>query len=38
MKVVDQATGEDLSEKIEAERAERDASRQRQKEDAGAGE
>jgi polyribonucleotide nucleotidyltransferase len=38
MKVVDQQTGEDLSEKIEAERAERDAGRQRQKEDAGAAE
>jgi polyribonucleotide nucleotidyltransferase len=38
MKVVDQTTGEDLSEKIEAERAERDAARQRQKEEAGAGE
>jgi polyribonucleotide nucleotidyltransferase len=38
MKVVDQATGEDLSEKLEAERAERDAARQRQKEDAGAAE
>jgi polyribonucleotide nucleotidyltransferase len=38
MKVVDQQTGEDLSEKIDAERAERDAGRQRQKEDAGAAE
>jgi polyribonucleotide nucleotidyltransferase len=38
MKVVDQTTGEDLSDKVEAERAERDAARHRQKEEAGAGE
>ena len=38
MKVVDQETGEDLTGKLEAERAERDSSRQRQKEDAGAAE
>ena len=34
MKAVDQTTGEDLSEKLDAERAERDASRSREKEQA----
>ena len=38
MKVVDQETGEDLTGKLEAERGERESSRQRQKEDAGAAE
>jgi polyribonucleotide nucleotidyltransferase len=38
MKIVDQQTGEDLTEKLEAERAERDAARAKQKEDAGAAE
>jgi polyribonucleotide nucleotidyltransferase len=38
MKVVDQQTGEDLTAKIEAERAERDAARSKQKEEAGAAE
>ena len=38
MKIVDQTTGEDLTEKLEAERAERDAARGKQKEDAGAAE